>query len=122
MGDTKEKAWREIGEWRKVMLTEQWQTIDLDLSTWITAPGQYEVELRTTGGQGSPEVQKAMVVIAGTEAPRLITQTKRLYAWILSRTDQVTDDAQPQTTLRLRVRNKKTEVNGRSEMYIRCLQ
>ncbi len=121
-GDTKERAWRDVPEWRKVALTEEWKTIDLDLSTYITTPGQYEVELRGTGGQGGPEVRKVMVVVAGTEAPRLITQLKRPTAWILSRTDQVTDDAQGRTTLRLEARKKNTEASGVSALYIRGLQ
>lgn len=122
MGDTKEKGWRDVPEWRKAALTEEWQTIDLDLSTYITTPGQYEVELRGAGGQGGPEVRKVMIVVAGTEAPRLITQGNRACTWILSRTDQVTDDAQGRTTLRLEVRQKKAEAGGVSGMYIRSFQ
>ncbi|MCX6866795.1 MAG: hypothetical protein NTV46_11385, partial [Verrucomicrobia bacterium] len=67
-------------------------------------------------------VRKVMVVVAGTEAPRLITQLKRPTAWILSRTDQVTDDAQGRTTLRLEARKKNTEASGVSALYIRGLQ
>jgi hypothetical protein len=122
MGAIKEKEWRVVPEWGKVALTEEWQTINLDLSPYIPTPGQYEIELRATGGQGGPEVRQAMVVVAGTEAPRLITQTKRPCAWILSRTDQVTDDVQGRTTLRLQVRKKKAETSGVSAMYIRSLQ
>lgn len=122
MGSTKTNAWREISAWKTVALTEVWQTIDLDLSPYIPLPGQYEVELRTSGGQGKPEVQNMTVVVAGTEAPRLITPAKQPCAWILSRTDQVTEDAQGRTTLRLQVRTKKAEARDVSSLYIRSLQ
>jgi hypothetical protein len=88
------------------MLTDQWQTNDVDLTSYIRTPGQYEVELRQTSAQGELDVRDAVAVIAGTEAPRLITELNRPQAWNINRTDQVADDLNGRTALRLAVRTK----------------
>jgi hypothetical protein len=160
---------RAVAGWKRVNLTEEWRTVEVDLTPYIRAPGQYQVELRKTGGaaggaagekgsggesggageKGSGgegggaggaaqqpagagqssgaaggagiEVRRAVVVIAGTEAPRLISPLNRegaggpgaeasgthaegATAWIIRRTDQVTPDAKGKTALRLTVR------------------
>ena len=158
---------RAVAGWKRVNLTEEWRTVEVDLTQYIRVPGQYQVELRKTGGaageKGSGgesggagggaaqqtagagqsggaaqqpagagagggadgaaglEVRRAVVVIAGTEAPRLISPLNRegaggpgaeasgttaegATAWIIRRTDQVTPDAKGKTALRLTVR------------------
>jgi hypothetical protein len=146
---------RAVAGWKRVNLTEEWRTVEVDLTQYIRVPGQYQVELRKTGGaageKGSGgegggaaaggaaqqpagggqsggaggaaglEVRRAVVVIAGTEAPRLISPLNRegaggpgaeasgthaegATAWIIRRTDQVTPDARGKTALRLTLR------------------
>ena len=141
---------RAVAGWKRVNLTEEWRTVEVDLTPYIRVPGQYQVELRKTGGaageKGSGgesggagggaaqqpagagqsggagiEVRRAVVVIAGTEAPRLISPLNRegaggpsaeasgtnaegATAWIIRRTDQVTPDAKGRTALRLTLR------------------
>jgi hypothetical protein len=116
---------RAVAGWKRVNLTEEWRTVEVDLTPYIRVPGQYQVELRKTGGEGGGaaglEVRRAVVVIAGTEAPRLISPLNRegaggpgaeasgtnaegATAWIIRRTDQVTPDAKGRTALRLTLR------------------
>lgn len=115
---------RAVAGWKRVNLTEEWRTVEVDLTQYIRVPGQYQVELRKTGGEGGGagiEVRRAVVVIAGTEAPRLISPLNRegaggpgaeasgtnaegATAWIIRRTDQVTPDAKGRTALRLTLR------------------
>jgi len=111
-------GWREVAEWKETRLTNQWQTIDVDLTPYVRAPGQYEVEFRKTGGRAAFEVRKAVAVMAGTEAPRLITKLARLHAWNLNRTAQVTAGAKGQTGLRVVARTKGTDP-WRGMLYIR---
>jgi hypothetical protein len=41
---------RAVAGWKRVNLTEEWRTVEVDLTPYIRAPGQYQVELRKTGG------------------------------------------------------------------------
>jgi alpha-L-fucosidase len=99
-----DSGWREVAAWRKVGLTNQWRTVDIDLTPYVRAPGQYEVEFRRTGGRGALAVREAVAVMAGTEAPRLITKLARPHAWNINRTAQVTADPKGRTGLRVVVR------------------
>jgi len=101
-----DSGWREVTEWKKVRLTNQWQTIDVDLTPYVRAPGQYEVAFRKTGGRAGLEVRSAVAVMAGTEAPRLITKLTRPHAWNINRTAQVTPDPKGRTGLRVVARTK----------------
>ena len=96
--------WQKVDTWNTTKLTTQWQTLDIDLSPYISAPGQYEVELRQTGDSGSLDVQEALAIMAGTESPHLITQLNRPHAWNINRTAQVTTGPQGKTALRIQVR------------------
>ncbi|NQV34226.1 MAG: alpha-L-fucosidase [Phycisphaeraceae bacterium] len=96
--------WQEVAAWKTTTLTTQWQILDIDLSPYILAPGQYEVEFRKTGGSGVLEVQKAMALMAGTESPHLITKLNQLHAWNINRTAQVTSGPKGRTALRVKVR------------------
>jgi len=113
-------GWREVAEWKKIRLTDQWQTIDIDLTPHVRAPGQYEVEFRRTGGRAALEVREAVAVIGGTEAPRLITKLARPHAWNINRTAQVTLDPKGQTGLRVMARTKGSDP-WRGALHIRGL-
>ncbi len=102
-------GWQEVAEWRKVRLTEEWRTVDVDLSPYVRIPGQYEVEFRRTGGKAALEVRRAVAVMAGTEAPRLIAKLNRPHAWNINRTAQVTADAKGKTVLCVEARTRGRE-------------
>jgi alpha-L-fucosidase len=115
----KDQRWHEIEAWKKVELTDQWQTLDIDLTPWIKKPGQYIVELRQSSGQGYPDMQKVVVVMDGTESPRLIEDIlDQPCAWYISRTDQVVGNPKAQTLLRLTIRNK-AGATGTGRLFIR---
>ncbi|MCP4644195.1 MAG: alpha-L-fucosidase [bacterium] len=95
------KDWHEIGGWSHAELIGEWQTVDVDLTPFIKTPGLYEVELRQADGGPTVEVQRVVVVVAGTEADRLITKLDRGMAWLIRRTDQVTPDERGRTVLRI---------------------
>lgn len=116
--DAPEKSWHEVEAWRAVTLTEEWQSIDIDLTSHIQRPGQYEVELRKTGGRSALEVKDAVVLMAGTAAPRLIGKLNRPFAWNVNRTAQVTPDAKGKTALRITVRTRGGR-DWHGEMHIR---
>ncbi len=102
--DPSDRPWQEVAGWTKISLTKKWQTIDVDLTPYVQSPGQYEVELRKTGGKANLKARKAVVLMAGTEAPRLISQLERPLTWNINRTAQVTPDAKGATTFRVTVR------------------
>jgi len=112
------RPWREVEGWKQVRLTDRRQTVDVDLTPYLRAPGQYEVEIRKTGGQGSVEVQRAVALMAGTEAPRLTTKGDRPHAWTINRTAQVTAGAKGRTALRIvaRIRGGPT---WQGRLYLR---
>ncbi|MEA3365749.1 MAG: hypothetical protein U9Q79_08940, partial [Candidatus Hydrogenedentes bacterium] len=93
-----------VEDWKRVRLTHDWQSVEVDLTPYIPRPGQYAVELRKTGGSGGLDVKDVVPLIAGTEAPRLLTPLDRSNAWQFRRTDQVIEGEEGRTTLRLTVR------------------
>ncbi len=99
-----DSTWQDIAGWNDIALTESWQTVDLDLTQYISRPGQYEVALRKSGGSSDLETRNAVIAIAGTDAPRLLRSLDRSNAWVITRSDQVTPGAQGRTSLRLDVR------------------
>lgn len=99
-----ENRWQEVAGWKAVRLTAQWQILDIDLTSYIPSPGQYELEFRQTGGSGTLEVQDALVVMAGTESSHLIAKLNRSHAWNINRTAQVTTGPRGRTALRVKVR------------------
>jgi alpha-L-fucosidase len=102
---SKPAAWQKVAGWEEIELTGQWQTVDIDLTPIVRQPGQYEVEFLRTGGDGTLEVQRAVVEMAGTEAPRLITRLDRPLAWNINRTAQVTPDRKGRTVFRVVIRS-----------------
>jgi alpha-L-fucosidase len=101
---SRSEVWQKVAGWKGIEITSSWQTLDADLTPYIQMPGQYEIELRRTTGDGELEIRDVTAVIADTEAPRLITKQNRPCAWILRRTDQVTPDVHGKTALRLTAR------------------
>ncbi|HOC74379.1 MAG TPA: hypothetical protein PKL54_16315, partial [Candidatus Hydrogenedentes bacterium] len=53
------------------------------------------------------------LLIAGVEAPRLVTPGSAPNTWLVRRTDQVTDDEKGKTVLRLRLRRVGGEWTGK---------
>lgn len=102
--DEESNLWIVIEDWKRVRFTRDWQIAEVDLTCAIQRPGQYTVELRKTGGSGTLEVKDAVLLIAGTEAPRLLTPLNQPNAWQLRRTDQVIEGEKGRTALRLTVR------------------
>jgi hypothetical protein len=94
-----------VEAWNAVGVSPDWQTVDVDLSPAIRKPGEYVVEILRTEGEATLETAEIMLLIAGTESPRLITPLERSNAWLIRRTDQVTDDEKGCTILRMKVRH-----------------
>ncbi|MCP4455673.1 MAG: hypothetical protein GY809_29790 [Planctomycetes bacterium] len=102
--DRPSNLWQKVAGWNSTKLTTHWQTLDIDLTPCILAPGQYKVEFRKTGGSGTLEVQSALAIMAGTESPHLITPLNQPHAWNINRTAQVTTGPQGRTALRVKAR------------------
>ena len=111
-------GWGAVEDWKKVLLTDRWQTIDVDLTPYIRAPGQYEVTFRRLGGSGDLAVRRAVAVMAGTEAPHLIAKLDRPHTWNVNRTAQVTADPKGRTVLRIVARTGRTDP-WRGALYVR---
>lgn len=110
--DAGEEAWQKVEE---LLLKDAWKTIDIDLTERIADVGQYEVEIRPAEGV---EVKSVVVVMAETEAPRLISKLDRPYAWNINRTAMVTDGLEGRTSLRL-VARSSGEGSRESWIHIR---
>lgn len=110
--------WLVVEAWQSINPSAEWQTVEIDLTPVITEPGEYRVEIRPEEGGASLETAEAVLVIAGVEAPRLISPVDAPNAWLVQRTDQVTNDEKGRTTLRLRVR-KTGEDQHLGEMRVR---
>ena len=97
-------------EWSKVTdleASDTWRKIDIDLTKHITDVGQYEVEIRPSKGV---EVKNVVVVMADTEAPRLIRKLDRPNAWNINRTAMVVPGKRGRTVLRLEIKGPKASV------------
>lgn len=96
--------WEPVPAWKEVRPSAEWQTVELDLSPVIRRPGEYHIEIRRDEGDASLETEDVMLLIANVEAPRLITPLEQPNAWLIRRTDQVTDDDKGRTALRMNIR------------------
>jgi len=94
-------GWRTVTGFRTSQLGREWLALDIDLTPHIPKPGQYEVRFRQPWASPILKIKDAVVVMAGTEAPRLITALDRPLRWNINRTAQVTSDKQGRTTLRI---------------------
>jgi hypothetical protein len=117
-GDTTQQAPAMVADWGNVKVTGAWQTVEVDLTPVIRTPGEYVVEIQKTGGDATLDVAETTLLIAGVEAPRLITRLETGFAWRIRRTDQVTNDAKGRTSLRLRIRSQAGS-EWRGEMIVR---
>ena len=118
LGDREGTEWRLVREWKSAKLTEQWQLFDVDLTPYVRAPGQYEVEIREKSKGTSLKVKSAVAVMAGTEAPLLIKRLDKPNSWNINRTAQVTDGPKGKTSLRI-VAKYSGDGTCEGEMYIR---
>lgn len=116
-GASPETDWTAVPGFQNLSPTDQWQTVEADLTSVIPRPGEYRLEIVRTSGEGKLETDEATLLVAGVEAPRLVTPGSAPNAWILRRTDQVTDDEKGKTVFRLRLRRTGGEWKG--EMRIR---
>lgn len=99
-----EAEWLPVPAWDAVAPAPDWQTVEVDLTPLIREPGQYRLQIRKTAGDAVLETGAPTLIVAGAEAPRLVSPLQEPDTWIIRRTDQVTADAKGRTTFRLRVR------------------
>jgi alpha-L-fucosidase len=98
-------VWQRMAQGKDLVLAPQWRIIDIDLTSFIRAPGQYALELRQTGGTGTLQVRRAVAVMADQEAPRLTEALDRPHAWNINRTAEVTPDNDGRTRFRIEARS-----------------
>jgi alpha-L-fucosidase len=110
--------WLVVEAWQGINPSAEWETVEIDLSPAIMEPGEYRIEICPEESGASLETAEAVLIIAGVEAPRLIAPLDAPNAWLVQRTDQVTNDEKGRTTLRLRVR-KTSEEQRLGEMRVR---
>ncbi len=118
VADSNALPWWKVAEWNDVSVSEEWQSLDIDLTPYIQTPGQYEVELRGTSGRADLVVREAVPVMGGNEVQRLIHKLDRPFAWNINRTAQVTPDAKGSTVLRITLR-KTDGKNWEGQLLIR---
>ena len=116
-----EARWSQVTEWKTAKLSRKSQVFNIDLTPYIRTPGQYEVEFRKKGGAARLDVENAVVVMAGTPAPRLIKKLDRPNAWNINRTAQVTESPEGGTSLRIIARSSGKGI-WEGEMYIRSAE
>ncbi len=103
-GQTEEPAWESVEAWAAIAPKSEWQTAEVDLTPYIEKPGEYIVEIITRDGDAELETDLVTLLVAGAEAPRLVTPLERPNAWRVLRTDQVVAGEKGRTMLRLAVR------------------
>ncbi|MBI9016666.1 MAG: alpha-L-fucosidase [Phycisphaerae bacterium] len=103
--------WIRVDTWQTSKLAKSWETIDIDLTKYIQAPGQYEIKF------GGIEIKKAVAVMGQTETPRLTEKSIETLTWNINRTATVTNDLKGQTLFRIQAR--KTNDNSKPVLYIR---
>ena len=96
--------WKTVVEWQKV-LTQQTGVHDIDLTPYITAPGQYQLMIKQHPWIGTPQYEKVVTVMAGIEEADKIEaiaggQWHRM--WRISRTAAVDDTILGKTVLRIK--------------------
>lgn len=99
-----EPVWSSVEAWAAIVPTKEWQTAEADLTPYVRKPGEYIVEIIKRDGDAELETELATLLIAGTEAQRLVTPLDRPSAWRVLRTDQVVAGEKSRTALRLSTR------------------
>ncbi|NLC56470.1 MAG: hypothetical protein GX774_06520 [Armatimonadetes bacterium] len=95
--------WTKAGAWAEDALGRRWTTLEFDLSPFIPAARQYEVELRPIAAPAGFEVRAPMLLFEGLEAPAFLTRLPRKAAWNINRT-QIPTGKPRSTVLRVQVR------------------
>jgi alpha-L-fucosidase len=96
--------WQTVVEWQKV-LTQQTAVHEIDLTPYITAPGQYELKIQQHPWIGTPQYEKVVTVMAGIEEPdkiEAITGGQWHRMWRINRTAAVDDSELGKTVLRIK--------------------
>ncbi|MBS1667816.1 MAG: alpha-L-fucosidase [Bacteroidetes bacterium] len=84
--------WRYLHTWVPSMFKDGRATITLNLSTFITTPGQYEVKFEKSSGKDSFKIVNASLFYEGEPAlPAYLTQKGNLF--YINRTAQVTPES-----------------------------
>ena len=96
--------WVRIAAWDNITPSTDWQTVEVNLTPAIKRPGEYRIEIQKKTGNAVLETSDVMLLIAGVEAPRLITPLEQPNTWRIQRTDQVTNDDKGHTGIRLKLR------------------
>lgn len=99
-----DSEWKTVVEWQKV-LTQRTAVHDIDLTPYITAPGQYELLIKQHPWIGTPQYEKVITVMAGIEESDKIEaipggQWHRM--WRITRTAAVDDTILGKTVLRIK--------------------
>jgi alpha-L-fucosidase len=93
-------AWQQCGSWTAQSFRGNQATLTLELSPFITTPGQYEVRFDQTGGKNAFRIAKSTLLYEGEEAtPGLLTRLADANTFNVNRTAQVTTE----TSSRLKV-------------------
>ena len=86
-------GWQRCGAWAGKDFHAGQATLTLDLSPFITKPGQFEVKFELTSGQRTFRIAKATLLYEGEEAtPGLLTRLAALNTFNVNRTAQVTHE------------------------------
>jgi alpha-L-fucosidase len=99
-----DEDWKTVVDWQKV-LSAKTAVHDIDLTPYITAPGQYEVLIKQHPWIGTPVFEKVVTVMAGKEEPdkiEAIEGAQWIYKWRVTRTAAVDDTELGKTVLRIK--------------------
>ena len=99
-----DEDWKTVVDWQRV-LTAKTAVHDIDLTPYITAPGQYEVLIKQHPWIGTPVYEKVVTVMAGIEEDDKIEeiaggQWHRM--WRITRTAAVDNTELGKTVLRIK--------------------
>ena len=87
-------GWQRCGSWTSDIFRNGTNTLILDLSPFITRPGQYEVKFEQSGGPRPLHLIKATLIYEGEDAMTgLLTRTETGLAFNVNRTAQVTSES-----------------------------
>ncbi|MCY3019148.1 MAG: hypothetical protein NTW87_08995, partial [Planctomycetota bacterium] len=63
--DLPEPGWKTLAKWDASSFAGEPKTWTINLSPGITAPGEFELDFRKTGGEGSLEIRSVVFLVAG---------------------------------------------------------
>jgi len=112
----KKAEWQRVAFWKSGELQGEWTAV-VDLSSFITEVGQFELEIRQTGGDGRLESVSCMLLLEGLEAPDAIRALDRPGAYAISRSQVVAHDTKKHTQVRI-----VSRLDGNVEMELGILK